>query len=276
MAHKVLSVKVDPDDWEWFKVLAKDFDTQAEAFKALRQVYQGVNPTNTLLSGKVYQSVCVGEILPHQWELKPALEETIKRRRWYVFSDDQVVAVKQKTANGSKSWLEVAVVYPDKVWDEAKTDSRFQYKPVTTLLEYQEKMEHPAIAEAVAKGWQPEWWGEMLKNLVREAEDYLQVVNQSEALQIKEVYQGVCTTEDKPLVLTLTMDTLADRLAPRHLSLSTVKTDKGRANILRDLPATLAKIRVGNIAEWTTERDPDGLTWQPTDETRETWVVVQP
>jgi hypothetical protein len=273
MAHKVLSVKVDPDDWEWFKALAKGFHTQAEAFKALRQVYQGVNQTNTLLSGKVYQSVCVGEILPHQWELKPALEETIKRRRWYLFPDDQVVAVKQKTANGSKSWLEVAVVYPDKVCDEAKTNSRFQYKAVTTLLEYQEKMTHPTIAEAVAKGWEPEWWGEMLKSLVREAGDYL-LVNQSEALHIKQVYQGVCATEEKPLVLT--RDALVDRLFPEHLSLSTpAKNDEGRDNIKRALSDTLANIKPTKASQGTAKRDPDELKWQPTDETREMWEVVQ-
>lgn len=81
---------------------------------------------------------------------------------------------------------------------------------------------------------------------------------------------------DLPLVApVLSIAELADRLAQKHIELSTAKTDRGRVNTLRDLPATLAKIKAANIPQWTADRDPEGLTWQPTDETRKTWVVSQ-
>ena len=110
--------------------------------------------------------------------------------------------------------------------------------------------------------------------LVREAGDYL-LVNQSEALHIKQVYQGVCATEEKPLVLT--RDTLVDRLFPEHIiSLSTpAKNDEGRDNLKRAFSDTLANIKPTKASQSTAKRDPDELKWQPTDETREMWEVVQ-
>ncbi|MEH2451507.1 plasmid mobilization protein [Nostoc sp.] len=91
---------------------------------------------------------------------------------------------------------------------------------------------------------------------------------------IEEVSQPEC---DLPLVSpVLPIADLVARLAPKHIELSTTKTDRGRANTLRDLPATLAKIKPSNIAQWTADRDPEGLTWQPTDETREHWRQVNP
>ncbi|MBW4678239.1 MAG: hypothetical protein KME52_30955 [Desmonostoc geniculatum HA4340-LM1] len=275
MSQKVLSVKVDPDDWEWFKELAKDYKTQAEAFKALKQVYQDrvLKPVKALSDNEVDKSVCVsklGDKLPPQWELKSAIEETIKNRKWYVFPDDRVVAITQKSANGAKRWLEVAAEYSDEIWHEAKTDNRFKYQPVTTLnralAEYQDrlaKMQHPAIAQALADGWQTTKWHWGLPDLVREAEDYLQMLNPC-----------VCDTSDQPgHDLKLTRDALADRLAPKHISLSTAKTERGRLNTLKDLPQVLTGIGKNKIAQWTTERDPEGLTWEPIDESREYWVT---
>ncbi|MEH2309510.1 hypothetical protein [Nostoc sp.] len=294
MSQKVLSVKVDPEDWEWFKEVSRAYRTQAEAFKALKQVYQTTveKPVKVFTGNEVYQSVCVfrlGDKLPPQWELKSAIEETIKNRKWYVFPDDRVVAIIQKSANGSKRWLEVAAEYPDEIWHEANTDNRFKYQPVTTLngtlAEYQDrlsKMQHPVIAEALTKGWEPQSrkWRWELEALVNEAEDYLLVVNQPEPIQTQEVYQSVCDTSESllgsqvtPESLRLSTDDLVSRLAPKHVELSTAKTDRGRANVLRDLPATLAKIKDTNMAQWTAERDPEGLSWYPTDESREHWTT---
>ncbi|MDZ8066098.1 MAG: hypothetical protein RMY64_10745 [Nostoc sp. DedQUE08] len=292
MSQKVLSVKVDPEDWEWFKEVSRAYRTQAEAFKALKQVYQTTveKSVKVFTGNEVYQSVCVfrlGDKLPPQWELKSAIEETIKNRKWYVFPDDRVVAIIQKSANGSKKWLEVAAEYPDEIWHEAKTDNKFKYQPVTTLNgalgEYQDrlaKMQQPAIALALANGWQTTKWHWDLSDLVREAEDYLQVVNQSEPIQTQEVYQSVCDTSESLLgsqitqePLRLSKDALVERLAPKHVSLSTANTDEGRANIRRELPTTLHGIKAAKIPKWTAERDPEGLTWEPTDDTREHWVI---
>ncbi|MBN4004801.1 hypothetical protein [Nostoc sp. LPT] len=294
MSQKVLSVKVDPEDFEWFKEIAKGYKTQAEAFKGLRQVYQcqpGI-PMESLSEQKVYQK-CVfrlGDRLPPQWELKSTIEETIKNRKWYVFPDDQVVAITQKSANGSKRWLEVAAEYPDEIWHEANTDNRFKHQPVTTLngalAEYQDKlakMQHPAIAEVIMKGWENHRWHWDLEDLVREAEDYLLLVNQPEPIQTKEVYQNVCDTSESLLgsqitqePLRLSTDALVERLTPKHISLSTAKTERGRLNTIKDLPQVLAGIGKPKIAQWTADRDPEGLIWEPADETRGTWVAIQP
>ncbi|RCJ36926.1 hypothetical protein A6770_14970 [Nostoc minutum NIES-26] len=282
MVQKVLSVKVYPEDYQWFKELANDFKTQADAFKTLRQVYQNQTgiPVEQASDNRYTQSVCVGHQLPVDWELRDPLVEKIEGRKWYVFPNDQVVATKQKSANGSKSWLEVAVEFSEEVWKDAKSDRRFKYHPVTTLkqvlAEYQDKLaktQHPAIAEALDKGWVFQDWHWGLEQIIREAEDYLLIVNQSEPIQVEEVYHSVCDDKEDPLALT--MNALVDRLAPKHLDLSTAKTDRGKANTLRDLPATLAKIRNNNISQWTSERDPEGYSWRPTDEARATWVVTQ-
>ena len=87
---------------------------------------------------------------------------------------------------------------------------------------------------------------------------------------IEEVNQPTVDTQDTSV---LSIADLVDRLTPKHIELSTAKTDRGRANTLRDLPATLSKIKPSNIAQWTADRDPEGLTWEPTDETRSTWVT---
>ncbi|MFN6537052.1 MAG: hypothetical protein RM021_011855 [Nostoc sp. EkiNYC01] len=306
MSQKVLSVKVDPEDFEWFKEIAKGYKTQAEAFKALRQVYQCQTsvPLESLSEAKVYQK-CVfrlGDKLPPHWELKTALEEKNKGRLWFVYPDDQIVTIIQKSPNGAKRWLEVAAEYPDEVWRDVKADSSFKYQPVTTLNKYlvdyqdtQTKMQHPAIAEAIAKGWETHRWHWDLEDLVKDAEDYLLLVNRPEPIQTKEVYQSVCETSEASLIseisleiptapveypsstpgtLILPISDLADRLAHKHIELSTAKTDRGRANVLKDLPATLAKIKSSNIAQWTTDRDPEMLAWKPMDETRNTWVLV--
>ncbi|MEH2009770.1 plasmid mobilization protein [Nostoc sp.] len=97
------------------------------------------------------------------------------------------------------------------------------------------------------------------------------IANPETPATIEEVNQP---TVDTPDTLVLPLADLADRLAPKHIHLSTTKTDRGRANTLRDLPATLAKIKPSNIAQWTADRDPEGLTWQPTDETRGAWVTI--
>lgn len=73
--------------------------------------------------------------------------------------------------------------------------------------------------------------------------------------------------------LRLSKDALVKRLAPKHISLSTAKTEKGRLNTLKDLPQVLAGIGKPKLAQWTAERDPEGLTWEPTDETREHWTT---
>ena len=84
-------------------------------------------------------------------------------------------------------------------------------------------------------------------------------------------------TLDQPdTTLKLTRDALTDRLAPKHLALSNAKTEKTRANVLKDLPLVLTGMGKSKIAKWTAERDPDGLTWKPTDDAKEHWVTTQP
>ncbi|MBO1046853.1 MAG: hypothetical protein HEQ10_03445 [Dolichospermum sp. DEX182a] len=283
MVQKVLSIKVDPADWDWFKELAKGFNNQGEAFNALRQVYQEkpVYQPKSSLDKEVYQSVCypIGAKLPDNWGLKTHKQEK-KDRLWYVFPDDQVVAIKKKTANGSQSWLEVAAIYPSEVWKTAKSSSTFEHNPITALIradtaykDEQVKLTDPTVIQALSKGWDllpHEWklWG--LPEIVSAANDYLLMVNQSEALPDAEVYQSVCDSQE-PLA-TLTTAELSNRLLPKHLALSNTKTDKGRDNVLKGLSDTLVKMKATKAIQWTADRDPDGLPWIPDDEPREIWV----
>ncbi|WP_154655841.1 hypothetical protein [Fortiea contorta] len=277
MNQKVLSIKVAPDDWEWFKEFAKTHRTQADAFQALKEVYQSRQsiPPESLQGAKVYQKcVCVGEKLGLEWLLKESLEQVIKGQKWYVFPHERVVAVKQKSANGSKTWLEVAAEYPREVWEDAQSDTLFTYSPLTILgkslksyEDKQAKLNHPTIAEALQKGWVTYKWHWAIEDLVKLAEDYLVLVSQPpEPLGVAEVTEPPKPTE-------LTQDALSARLAPGHVAKQAPKSEKAKANTILDIPAILAKIKPSNMARWTSERDPEGLAWIPSDETRSTWVA---
>ena len=219
MAQKVLSIKVDPADWDWFKDLAKGFNSQGEAFNALRQAYRGksVNQSESSLDKEVYQNVCypLGTKLPDDWELKNPLKEK-KDRTWYVFPDDQVVALRKKSPNGNKDWLEVAAIYPSNIWEAAKSSSTFEYNPINALIkaytaykDEQVKRTHPAVIEALSKGWdlKRHWLIWDLTDIVNAANDYLLMANQLEVLPDKQVYQSVCDSQESNEPVKPTTDT---------------------------------------------------------------------
>ncbi|MEH2293292.1 plasmid mobilization protein [Nostoc sp.] len=81
-----------------------------------------------------------------------------------------------------------------------------------------------------------------------------------------EVPQVSLETSQEPLVLTRA------ELAQRF-----TKTPK-EAQTLAATLSTLggAKMKMKTIADWTAKKDPEGLTWEPIDETREYWRQVNP
>lgn len=145
---------------------------------------KAVNSLNTLSAANVNRSVCypVGQKLPLTWEAKEHLKEKMAVHIWLVYPEDRVVAVKGKSANGSKSYLEVAATYPEQVWLDAQKSAYWQSAPVTALeranrqLELQaSKDSHPRVKEALARGWQPNgyYYHNSLEDAVAYAEEYL-------------------------------------------------------------------------------------------------------
>lgn len=224
-------------------------------------------PNNDKLSSQsVAPRVCVsqfrvGDKLPIEFELKPAIEQTIRGRKWYIFTDDQLVAVAKKSANGSQKWLEVAIDYPPEVWTVAQSYYHlFDSKPVTTLEEIKVKLDHPAIAEALSKGWDFQDWAlQSPESIAKKAEAYLKELAQSETIDPLE--EPITTLEPTRL----TISELAKKLAksPREAqTLAATLTNLGGQPMKKD-----------KIATWTASRDPEGLSWLPTDSTREYWVA---
>ncbi len=169
------------------KVLATSGKTKAELFIELFEgsVYASQEETQA-----VYRSVCVGEKLAPNWELKEFYTEKVGKRVWLVFPDDEVVAFWTKSANGSKTFLEVGILYDKEVWEYTKAISNWQYKPLSALKNADKhisliktKKEHPLIQVAINKGWvnraiQSDQYD--LLETVELAEEYLALMEVSE------------------------------------------------------------------------------------------------
>ncbi|WP_375510460.1 hypothetical protein [uncultured Nostoc sp.] len=70
----------------------------------------------------------------------------------------------------------------------------------------------------------------------------------------------------------LPTEKLLERLKQGILAQSNVKTEKGRQNAVANFPQDLAKAKVAKVQLMTAKFDPNGLSWLPTDETRELWA----
>lgn len=288
MTQKVLSIKVEPNNYDQFKAFAKGYKTQAEAFSALMQLVSipkltAQNPTQS----KGIPNVCVlsiGTKLDIAWELKPHTTDKVLGRQWYVYTQERVVAIKAKSANGAKTWLEVAKQYPEAVWIAAIENTSFKYDPIKTLEDYltgydkiSQFEQQPTIAEAIAKGWTYKWVSlrsdALQSDITEGAEKYL---NSLPLPVVDAVDTGVKpATQPEVDVLepqAISRADLADRLAAKHLELGTAKTDKAKANELANLPLILKDMKLKNCNKWSSARDPEGKAWQPTDDTREEWL----
>ena len=106
-----------------------------------------------LKSAPFSTNVPVGAKLPTSWELKPHLVEAGSVTKWLVFPEELVVAVVEKSANGSQKYLRVCKEYPEAVWQIAKASKYWQPKPATTLELTQVKYFHPTITQARELGW---------------------------------------------------------------------------------------------------------------------------
>ncbi|MBD1929027.1 hypothetical protein H6F74_22665 [Trichocoleus sp. FACHB-90] len=200
MSSKVIGLRLAPHVVEELERLCQlSGQTKAEVVTTLIMGVNGENGVNVAkpkYNKGVNKSVCVWEVgtkLPSTWDIKAyagepkGLHEKILGKLWYVFPEDRVVAVKKKSANGNKQWLEVVKVYPDEVWDKVAFDTE-GYRvsnPVTKLEEclkrYQGRIareSHPIVIEAKQKGWQVnlnKYYAQRLtlEELLAEAEEYL-------------------------------------------------------------------------------------------------------
>ncbi|MEH2398698.1 hypothetical protein [Nostoc sp.] len=295
MTQKVLSIKVEPSDFTQFKEFAKGYKTQAEAFKALMQltsIPKYASETHSQCGG--IPNVCVlviGTKLPLVYEEKPFKMETISmgykrhKRDWYVYKEDRVVAIWNKSANGSQKWLEVAAQFPEEVWLAATKHRNFALEPLTTLRTHQAMYDRipqfdsqPIIVEAIAKGWSYDWVN--LKHsediLTNEAEKYLN------NLPITEVKQDSAVDTElepanhpevaNPVQQVISKANLAARLTAKWVANSGAKTDETKAKVSTTLSDTLMTKSVNKCPIWTAKFDPEGLSWQPTNATREQWL----
>ncbi|MEH2312174.1 MAG: hypothetical protein V7K35_12390 [Nostoc sp.] len=268
--NPTLRVVVSESEKTVIEAMAKAVGKSVSTF--LKDLALGSQPSH-----QVSQPVCVlakGAKLTTEYELKPHLTEIVLKRQWYIFSEARIVAVKNKSANGAKSWLEVAVEYPESVWVAASKDRDYHSLPLDTLRVYQGCLDRsikfeqiPKVAEALQRGWQYEWVrlksDEMEQLLTAIAAQYLN------NLPIAEV-QPVSTVDGVPS--TLTKDALAARLAPKHLELSNAKSAKAKDRVIADLPLVLNDMKEKTCTTWTSARDIEGYAWLPVDATREEWA----
>ncbi|WP_375467786.1 hypothetical protein [uncultured Nostoc sp.] len=277
-SNPTLRVVVTEQEKQLIESLAKSVGKSVSTFlKDLALVSQQVSQLNEVSQpsksftagnrGQVSQPVCVlaiGTKLPLVYEAKPFKIETISmgykrhKRDWYVYPEDRVVAIWNKSANGSQKWLEVAEQFPEEVWLAATQGYHFSSSPLSTLREYQraynriaEFDSQPIIAEAISRGWSYEWV--KLKHsediLTNKAEIYLN------NLPVAEV-QPVSTVDEVPSVLTI--EELATRLSLPNTS--------------HLLSVGGAKMKPANIAKFTSSHDPNSYTHLPTDATRQQWA----
>lgn len=261
----------------------KDLALGSQQVSQPNEVSQPSNPYTVGNISQVSQPVCVlgiGDKLPTAYELKPHKVERYSttyrghKRDWYVFPEDRVVAIWNKSANGAKTWLEVALHYPQTVWVEAIKVQSFAANPVSTLMDFQARFDRvapfesqPAIAEAIAKGWQYDWVqlkGEDTASLLTSiAAQYLN------DLPIADV-EPDSAVDEVPSVLTI--NDLAARLTPQHLALSNAKSAKAKDRVIADLPLVLNDMKEKTCTTWTSARDIEGYAWLPVDATREEWA----
>ncbi|MBD2566414.1 hypothetical protein [Anabaena lutea] len=261
----------------------------------------------TSQDNSVNKSVCsypIGAKLPIEWELKVGKYKTqkVEQREFLVFPDDRVVAFWNKSLNGNRKWLEVAKVYPDAVWEIAKPRIDRDYAPITALEEalalWEAKENHPSIIKAKVVGWSDtkyQRFGWDLQDAVEAADEFLakleasaplpdnrlgdqpsspldNTVETGEPLEVGKDATVPQISQDTPDPTEKIMDTLGG--VPRKLTKSALverlaKTPKEAKHYETQLKS-MRRERV--IREWTAERDPDGLSWIPTDDTREFWT----
>ncbi|MDZ8137251.1 MAG: hypothetical protein RM049_18425 [Nostoc sp. DedQUE04] len=322
MTQKVLSIKVEPNDFTLFKAFAKGYKTQAEAFSALMQLASIPRYTAQKQSQRGgIPNMCVfsiGTKLELSWELKKHLSEKYSmsykghKRDWYIFPEDRVVAIWNKSANGAKSWLEVAAQYPEAVWLAATKHRNFSTYPLTTLQEYQttyariaEFAQLPIIAEALEKGWAYEWTSLRSSEdiLIEQATKHLKEL--AESISKDEPVSRLPASQDNPVLSPHTLDSVVEQPMPEVSQPSQDSTiepdsqvvpmtatndeliarfktnpnlDKGQLNSLAATMKTIGgkKLNKKSIKDFTTSRDPDGLEWQPVDATKLVWRQVSP
>ncbi|WP_375470792.1 hypothetical protein [uncultured Nostoc sp.] len=230
------------------------------------------------------------------------------KRDWYIFPEDRVVAIWNKSANGAKSWLEVAAQYPEAVWLAATKHRDFSAYPLTTLKECQttyvligEFEQLPIIAEALEKGWSYEWT--YLKyakqNLIKEATEHLKGL--AESISKEELVSRMSASQDNPVsppnlpldavsalepasqVSTVEPDSqvVADTLTKTEL-LGRFKTNPNTSsNRLKTIELNIESVggillKPKKILEWSSTYDPEGLAWLPVDDSRELWRQASP
>ncbi|MEH2312177.1 MAG: hypothetical protein V7K35_12405 [Nostoc sp.] len=90
--------------------------------------------------------------------------------------------------------------------------------------------------------------------------------------EVNTLVTTLATTALEPGTI-LTTEQLVDRLKDNILAQSSAKTDKGRLAVINAYPETLNRTKLNRLAAMTAKVDPNGYTWQPTDESRQLWVM---
>jgi hypothetical protein len=224
-------------------------------------VSQPSNPCVATDIAEVSQPVCVGTKLPIDWELKQPIVANYAGRQWYIYPVEKVVATRQKSANGAKTWLEVSATFHEDVWAVATKDSQWAQRALALLQQYNAAYcTHrvafealPEVTEALAKGWTYDWQNLDGTNtnriILSDARRYLAALP-AEAVEV---------TEAVEVPMELTRDALVARLA------KTPGEAKTMAGTLQNVGKNGGNFKASIVAKWTAGRDTEGISWLPID-----------